>query len=54
MAKPKSKDKNRNKSKGLVAFASDEGDNLNVKLPNTDAISVKHPPDSRKRDKKPR
>ncbi|MGI6703941.1 MAG: hypothetical protein ACOX42_08030 [Clostridia bacterium] len=46
--------KAKNKNKGQVAFTSDEGDNLNIKLPNTDSISVKHPPGSRKRDKKSR
>lgn len=35
--------KSKNRNKGGIAYTSDEGDNINVRLPNTDAISTKHP-----------
>ncbi len=46
--------KSRDKNKGQVAFTSDEGGNINVKLPNTDSISTKRPPGTKKHNKKPR
>ncbi|HZX47251.1 MAG TPA: hypothetical protein VFF83_08265 [Clostridia bacterium] len=46
--------KGKNKNKGQVAYTSDEGDNINIKLPNTDSISTKRPSDTKGRGKKSR
>jgi hypothetical protein len=46
--------KSKNKDKGQIAYTSDEGDNINVKLPNTDSVSTKRTQSKKRYGKKSR
>jgi hypothetical protein len=46
--------KSNDKNKGQIAYTSDEGDNVNVKLPNTDSVSTKRTAGKKKYGKKSR